>query len=208
MAKIDWHVTHLSQDAEVAQAFAKNVPGADRRVLERVAESATLGNAVSPELQKIANAILAVALLNEKLPGRAAGRHKKESTALKGVEMAYCYFELLDQAVCARTEALRLVAKRFHVDERHVERAVRDYQWLLGWSIEARGRFRAWRDGLSDEEYRAAVLLDLRLHKGIPVAGQPLLKDRLAAAPAQVVTMRNDLLCLINRDTGKLAEQG
>ena len=76
MAKIDRHVTHLSHDAEVAQAFAKNVPGADRRVLERVAEAAALGNVVSPELQKIANAILAVALLNEKLPGRAAGRHK------------------------------------------------------------------------------------------------------------------------------------
>ena len=208
MTKTDRHITYLSQDAEVAHAFAKNVPGADRRVLERVAEAAALGNVVSPELQKIANAILAVALLNEKLPGRAAGRHKKENTALKGVEMAYCYFELLDQAVCARTEALRLVAKRFHVDERHAERAARDYQWLLGWSTEARGRFRAWRDGLSDEEYRAAVLLDLRLHKGISVAGQPLLKDRLAAAPAQVMAMRNDLLCLIDGATGKRAEQG
>ena len=208
MAKTDRHVTHLSQDAEVAQAFAKNVPGADRRVLERVAEAAALGNVVSPELQKIANAILAVALLNEKLPGRAAGRHKKENTALKGVDMAYCYFELLDQAVCARTEALRLVAKQFHVDERHVERAARDYQWLLGWSTEARCRFRAWRDGVSNEEYQEAVLLDLRLHEGIPPAGQPLLKDRLAVAPAQVMAMRNDLLCLIDRATGKLAEQG
>nr|WP_288851881.1 hypothetical protein [uncultured Acidovorax sp.] len=206
MAKTKRHVTHLSQDAEVAQAFAKNAPGADRRVLERVAEAAALGNVVSPELQKIANAILAVALLNEKLPGRAAGRHKKESTALKGVEMAYCYFERLDRAVCARTEALRLVAKQFHVDERHVERAARDYQWLLGWSTEARCRFRAWRGCVSNEEYREAVLLDLRLHEGIPPAGQPLLKERLAAAPAQVMTMRNDLLYLVDRAASKLAE--
>ena len=46
MAKTKRHVTHLSQDAEVAQAFAKNAPGADRRVLERVAEAAALGNVV------------------------------------------------------------------------------------------------------------------------------------------------------------------
>lgn len=207
MAKTDRHVTHLSQDAEVAQAFAKNVPGADRRVLERVAEAAVLGNVVSPELQKIANAILAVALLNEKLPDRAAGRHKKESTVLKGVEMAYRYFELLDQAGCARVDALRLVAEQFHVDERHVERAVRGYQWLLGWSIEARCRFRAWRHGVSNGEYQEAVLLDLRLHEGIPPAGQPLLKERLAVASDQVETMRNDLLGSLDGIAGKRAEQ-
>ena len=124
------------------------------------------------------------------------------------MEIAYRYFELLDQAVCARAEALRLVAKQFHVDERHVERAARDYEWLLGRWTEARCRFRAWRDGVSNEEYQEAVLLDLRLHEGIPPAGQPLLKDRLAVAPAQVMAMRNDLLCLIDRATGKLAEQG
>ena len=208
MAKTDQHVTHLSQDAVVAQAFAKNVPGADRRVLERVAEAAALGNVVSPELQKIANAILAVALLNGKLPSRAAGRPKDEEFALKSAEMAYRYFDLLDQGVCSRAETLRQVAKQFHVDERHVERAARDYQWLLGWSIEARCRFRAQRDGLSNEEYREAVLLDLRLHEGVPPTGQPLLKDRLAAAPAQVMAMRNDLLCLIDRATGKRADQG
>lgn len=207
MAKIDRHVTRLSQDAEVAQAFAKNVPGAERRVLERVAVVAALGDVVSPELQKIANAILAVALLNEKLPSRAAGRRKNDKTALKGVEMAYRYFELLDQATYARAEALRLVAKKFHVDERHVERSAREYQWLLGWSTEARCRLRAWRDGVRNEEYQEAVLLELRAHEGIPPAGQPPLKDRLAEAPAQVLAMRNDLLRLIDSATGKLVEK-
>lgn len=208
MAETDCSTSHPSINNQVARAFAKGVPGSERRVLERVAEASALGEVVPPELQKIANAILGVVLLTGKIPEKAPGRPKDERFALKGVEMAYRYFDLLDQDGCARNDALGLAAKQINASERHVERAVHDYEWLIGCSTEARSRFRAWRDGLSNEEYREAVLLELRFHEGSRPTGKRPLKDCLAGAPAQVTAIRNDLLRLFDRASGNRSEQG
>ena len=81
--------TFISKNNQVAQAFAKGVPGSERGVLERVAEASALGEVVPPALQKIANAILGVALVTGKLPDKALGRPKDERFALRGVEMAF-----------------------------------------------------------------------------------------------------------------------
>lgn len=204
--------TYLSKNNQIACAFAKGVPGSERRVLERVAEAATFGEVVPEELQKIANAILGVALLTGKLPKKAPGRPKDERFALKGVEMAYHFFELLDQNGCDRVEALRHVAQQFHASERHVERAVHDYAWLIGGAseagVDARCSFRARRALLSDAEYRDEVLLELRFHEGSPPTGHRPLEDRLAAVPDQVTAIRIELRRLVDLATRQRTKEG
>jgi len=207
MAKTFVSKTNLSQNNQVARAFARGVPGSERRVLERVAEASAYGEVVPAELQKIANAILGVALLTGKLPKKAPGRPKDERFALKSVEMAYCFFDLLDRNTFSRDETLRLVAKRMHASERHVERAVQNYGWLVGGSSEAdvdtRRSFRAQRAVLSDAEYRNLVLLELRFQEGSPPTGHRPLEDRLASVSDQVTALRGDLLQLVDLVTGR-----
>lgn len=212
MAKIFSSKTYLSKNNQVARAFARGLPGAERRVLERVAEASAQGEVVPPELQKIANAILGVALLAGKLPEKAPGRPKDESSALKGVEIAYCFFDLLDQNIYDRSETLRLVAIQKHASERHVERSVRDYAWLVGGSsdadLNARCNFRARRAILSHEEYQGEVLRELRFQAGAPPMGHRPVEDRLAAAPRQVGAMRAELLRIVDLATGQRTEDG
>lgn len=204
--------TYLTKNNQVARAFARGLPGAERRVLERVAEASAQGEVVPPELQKIANAILGVALLTGKLPERAPGRPKEERAALKGVEIAYCFFDLLDQNIYDRSATLQRVAAQKHASERHVERAVRDYAWLVGGSsdadINARRIFRARRAILSNEEYQGEVLRELRFQAGVSPMGHRTVEDRLAAAPGQVVAMRAELLRLVDLATGQRTEVG
>lgn len=204
--------TFISKNNQVAQAFAKGVPGSERGVLERVAEASALGEVVPPALQKIANAILGVALVTGKLPEKALGRPKDERFALRGVEMAFRFFDILDQNICDRNEVLTLVARQVHASERHIERAVLEYAWLIGGpldaDVEARRRFRAWRAGMSNEDYREAVLLELRFHDESSPTGRRPLTDRLAAASGQVIAMREELLHLVNLASGKQYEEG
>lgn len=206
MAKTFVSKTNLSKNNQVARAFARGVPGSERRVLERVAEASAHGEVVPAELQKIANAILGVALLTGKLPKKAPGRPKDERFGLKSVEMAYCFFDLLDRKTFSRDETLRLVAKRIHTSERHIERAVHDYGWLVGGSseahVETRRSFRAQRAVLSDMQYRNLVLLELRYQEGSPPAGHRSLEDRLLSVSDQVTAMRGELLQLVDLATG------
>ncbi len=208
MAKTNSSKTYLSKNLQAARAFAKGIQGSERSVLERVAEASILGEIVPPELQKTANAILGVALLEGKLPKKALGRPIDEIYAVKGVEAAYCFFELLDQKVHSRNQILMLVAIQVHTTVRNVERYIRDYAWLIGGlsdsDYEARRRFRAWRAGLTDEEYREAVLLELRFHEGSPPTGQRSLNEKLAAASDQVLAMRAKLRELTDLASGEL----
>lgn len=209
--KVSQSKKYPSKNYEVARAFAKGIPGADRRVLERVAEASLRGEAVPPELQKIANCILGVVLLNGKLPAKAPGRPKDELFALKGVEIAYSFFSLLDQSIYDRGETLRMVAKQVNASERHVERAVHDYAWIVGGSsdadVGARSSFRALRATLSKEEYQQNVLLELRFQAGDPPTGHHPEEKRFATAPDQVRAMRSDLLRLVLA-TGEETENG
>lgn len=212
MNKVTRVTTRLSKNNQAARAFAMGIPGSEAGVLERVAEASVCGEVVPPELQKIANAILGVVLLTGKLPEKTPGRPKDERFALKGVERAYRFFDLIDQNVCDRDEAVRLVAKQLPASGRHVERAIHDYAWLIGGErdddIDARSSFRAWRASMSAEEYREAVLLELRFHDGLaPVMHRPL-RERLAAAPDRLTAIRGELRQLVNLATGEWAQEG
>jgi hypothetical protein len=56
-------VVHLTPDGDALAAFGKGDAGAERLVLERLADSVVSGGTVHPDIQKIANAIIAKALL-------------------------------------------------------------------------------------------------------------------------------------------------
>jgi hypothetical protein len=204
--------TRLSKNNQVARAFAMGAPGCEAGVLERVAEASIRGEVVPPELQKIANAILGVVLLTGKLPEKAPGRPKDEMFALKGVERAYRFFELVDKKVCSREEALRLVAKQLPASSRHVERSIEDYGWLIGGKrdddFDARRRFRLWRAGMSIDDYREAVLLELRFHDGLGPVKQRPLKELLASAPNRVTAIQVELRRLVDLATGRSPESG
>lgn len=194
MALSERRVTHLSPDAAAVLAFAKCKPGADRRVLERVAEAVILGQEISVDLQKIANALLANALFTGKLPAKATGRPKEEFLALRGVERAYRYFELLDGN---KKGAAKKVTEKLPVGDRQVEREARKYRWLIGLSPEDRDRFRIWRSAVSNDEYEADVLISLRQREGRPAVGGPPV-DRMAVATDLVAALRKELIDSMN----------
>ena len=147
-------VTSLTPEATAAIAFAKGVAGAERRVLESVGEATIRGKVVSENTQKIANAILAKALLEGKLPPGAPGRPSNESVELKYVECAYRYFDLLDRRI---SHPAQKVADELHLEVRQVERCAKKYKWLIGYFEEDRDRFRAWRLGASANSPRSTA---------------------------------------------------
>lgn len=188
-------VTSITPEATAAIAFAKGVAGAERRVLESVGEATIRGKVVSENTQKIANAILAKALLEGKLPPGAPGRPSNESVELKYVECAYRYFDLLDRRI---SHPAQKVADELHLEVRQVERCAKKYKWLIGYFEEDRDRFRAWRLGASDEEFKDDILMQMRLRSGRSVTGgtQPE-AVRLRKASHLVEKLRQELAELI-----------
>lgn len=198
MAKTNLRVTRQSSDAFAALAFLNNQSGAERRVLERVADAAIRGQAVSANLQKIANLIIAKALFEGKLPPKAAGRPSDEKFELNYIEYAYRYFELLDKRV---SPAAALVSEEFHVEERQVERYASKYKWLIGYLPDERDRYRAWRSGISADEYEAQTLLKIRSHDGRTLSGRPQ-ADRFSSASALLENLRQTLADLTAPPSG------
>lgn len=184
-------VTHSSPEAEALLAFVSGENGADRRVLELVAKAVIDGFDVNPHIQRVANVLLAKALLDGRLPVKASGRPKQETTSLKGVEITNRFYELLDGGM-RRDDALIEAADYFKVEPRQVERAVERYRWLVGHFLEDRERFRAWRAGTDARDYEASVLIDLRIREKRPPVARPTLDDRLTAAPAMLDGLRTE----------------
>jgi len=197
MEKSNRQVTRLSGDALAALAFVNDEAGAERRVLERVAVAAIRGQVVSADLQKIANAILAKALFEGNLPPKAAGRPADEQLELNHIEYAYRYFELLDSG---ESPAAKIVSNEFPVEERQVQRYAKKYKWLIGLVPDERGRYRAWRAGISSDEYKAQTLLRIRSHNGRSVSGSPT-ADCLSTAATVVAKLRQNLANIITRSS-------
>lgn len=178
-------VTHLTPNGAAVFAFAMCKTGAERAVLERVAQSVVRGEAIHPDLQRISNLILAKALLSEKLPDRAAGRPRDTTDHLKHVERAYRYYEELDNAT---PDAAGIVGAETPVGARQIEREAQKYRELIGGrDPEARARFRAWRAEVSEEEYRETMLQELQ-QKARPT------KVKTAAPKEALIAKVNDLV--------------
>lgn len=190
-------VFRASPEAAAALAFANGDSGADRRVLECVADAVLRGYQVSADFQKLANALLAQALFEGKLPAKAAGRRKEELFELRNVERAYRYYEFRDGGVRRPAEK---TAARSSAGTRQVERAMSKYKWLIGWDEQERERFRAWRASISPDEYESAVLVDLRLRDGRPVTGGASGQTLPKKASDMVKALRQELIDAMNGD--------
>lgn len=195
MALSERQVSRLSPEAAAALAFANGEPGADRRVLEYVTDAMLCGHQVSAHLQKLANALLAKALFEGKLPAKAAGRRRDELFALRNVERAYRYYELRDGGTRRPAE---IAAARSSAGERQVERAMSIYKWLIGRDEQERQRFRAWRAGIGEEAYKAAILVELRLRDGRPVTGGKSGQTHPKMASDIVEALRQELIDVMN----------
>ena len=111
------------------------------------------------------------------------------------MERAYRYFALLDRRI---SHPAQKVADELHLEVRQVERCAKKYKWLIGYFEEDRDRFRAWRLGASDEEFKDDILMQMRLRSGRSVTGgtQPE-AVRLRKASHLVEKLRQELAELI-----------
>ncbi|MBY0411697.1 MAG: hypothetical protein K2Q97_16615 [Burkholderiaceae bacterium] len=185
-------VIHLTAKGTTVFAFAMGKTGAERAVLERIAEATVRGEAIHPDLQKISNLILAKALLSEKLPDRAAGRPRDTTDHLKHVERAYRYYEELDKST---PEAAERVGAETPVGTRQIEREAQKYRDFIGGrDPEARARFRAWRAEVSDEDYRETMLQEFQRRAGPTTV-------KTAAPKEALIAIVNDLVAAIQLET-------
>jgi len=186
-------VVHLTPDGDALTAFAKGDAGAERLVLERLADSVLSGGIVNPSIQKIANAIMAEAILKGALPGKKAGRPSAD--AFRAHEAAYRYFELKDAGMRSG-EALAVVRKEFLIDERQIARFVNEFRPMIGWFVEGRERFRAWGqtcDETGFEDYEASVRIDLNLRDGLPAVNtKPSTSQLLESARRVLEALREE----------------
>ena len=123
------------------KAVFDNENGADHRVLEVLAGLVLSGEKIDPDLQEVANAIVAQAVFFDALPLKRVGRPKEETD--RGFEIAIRYFELFDQGV-GYAKSVETVAKQFHKDERQIMRLVKANKHWIGETREKRDAKRAW----------------------------------------------------------------
>ena len=114
----------------VLRALTKDENGADFEVLQTLASLVVAGRKVDPDFQKVANAIVAQAILFDKLPPKKKGR-PKDPDGLHGWSVAYRYFSLVDSGV-RYADAVEQTAAYFHKDERHIMRIVKENKHLIG----------------------------------------------------------------------------
>lgn len=194
-------VTVMHPDAEVLLSFVTMQPGCEWQLLKRVAEATVLGHDVDPSVQKIANSLIAVAIFEEKLPERLAGRPVGSIDHLKHVERAYRYYEALDSG---KSDAVHKLANELCVGVRQLQREAQNYRWDIGGrDPDSRAQFRLWRSTLSDQEYQKAILEDLHFRLGAR-PGKPTqsslktvtksVKEPLEEAKKLVKSIRRDLI--------------
>lgn len=192
-------VVHWTPDHDSIAAFEKREAGADRGLLERLAEVVLSGGAVHPDVQRIANAIVAEAVLKGALPTKKVGRKKRD--AFTGHEAAYMFFELRDSGA-SRTEAIAAVIDEFHVVERQIDRWVEQYRPMIGWLVEDRERLRVWRKVCEDtgyQDYEAAVRIDLNLREHKPAVDVTPTQEQLLDRAHQLLeVLRSKKLTDIN----------
>lgn len=127
---------------QTLRAVLENENGCDRRVLEVLAGLVLDGQEIEPDFQKVANAIVAQAVFFDALPPKKIGR-PPEKEASMGIEIAARYYELFDRGM-GYAKSVEAVAKRFHKDERHIMRLVKENKHWIGETREERDANRKW----------------------------------------------------------------
>ena len=123
-------ITIPSIEEQAIKALAKDESGADFEVLLTLASLVVAGREIDPDFQKVANAIVAQAILFDRLPPKKKGR-PKDPDGLHGWSVANRYFSLVDSGV-RYADAVEQVAAYFHKDERHIMRIVKENKHLVG----------------------------------------------------------------------------
>lgn len=121
--------------------LATDENGADYQVLSVLASYVLSGKEIEPDFQKVANAIMAQAILCNALPPKRKGRPKGDEEI--GRDVAQRYFDLIDGGA-SYAEAVAAVASAFHKDERHIMRLVATSKHIVGETKESRDSKRAW----------------------------------------------------------------
>lgn len=158
---------HWTPALDAIRAFALDQPGADLGILEAVTKLVVGGFAVDPTLQKIANAIMAKAVLDGALPTKKRGRGPADPFVRHCV--AYRFLELTDGGM-SQKEALALVEEEWIVVERNIRSFVSDFKPMIGLFPEDRERFRTWRAACEamGQDYEEIVRGDIALRAGEP----------------------------------------
>lgn len=170
-------ISFLSREEQALRALANDENGADYAALITLAGLVLAGEKIDPDFQKVANAIVAQALLFDHLPQKKKGR-PKDTDRTKGLSVAGHYFTLMD-AGFSYADAVVQVSAIFHKDERHIMRLVKENKKLIGNSREEREKNREW--------WRLCARMDEKMiASGQESADQRLLKQY------QEVLERND----------------
>lgn len=112
-------------------AVAGKVNGAEWEALEEFAFNIAFDNKITPNLQRLINLIVAKAFFTGALPDMRKGRPKSEETENLGREIACRYWNMRD-AGKPYAEAVSELSERFHKDERHVMRIVKQHTPFIG----------------------------------------------------------------------------
>lgn len=127
------------------QALHDGKNGAEWEILERLVSVVLSGKKVDPVFQSVVNAIVAKAVISEKLPGRNRGRPVNIFAGVSSWSVAERYLELMDGGM-PYGDAVAQVAAEFHKDERHIMRLVREgrsgIEFRMGVTAEDRNLFR------------------------------------------------------------------
>jgi hypothetical protein len=123
------------------QALSDAKNGAEYGILMELSNLVLSRKVIDPDFQKIANAIVVLALLANQLPPKRKGRPKND-TAGNGMKIASMYLSLVDSGV-RYAEAVAEVADKFHKNERQIMRVVKEFKPFVGNTCEERETRRA-----------------------------------------------------------------
>jgi hypothetical protein len=100
-------------------------------VLLVLSELVLSGASIVPEFQALANAVMAKAIIDEKLPPKRRGQPKAAGVKYDPEVLTEQYFDLLDAGMPAQECAAEL-AERYKLGEKQIGRVVKDNSWLFG----------------------------------------------------------------------------
>jgi len=126
--------------------------GAEWEILVQLTASLVSGQPIDPIFQAVVNAIVAQAVLFDKLPLKPKGR-PKNNDGHDGWMIAYRYFALKDKGASYES-AVAQVAAEFFKDERQIMRIVKQNKSFIGSTIQERNSKREWWDICAEMEKR------------------------------------------------------
>lgn len=135
-------ISIISPQERALKALADDENGADLNVLQVLAGAVISGQEVKPDFQLVANAIVAQSILLGKLPPKKKGRPESPD-GVNARAVAEQYYRLRDDGV-SYSDAVAKTSTRFHKDERHIMRLVKEGKAQIGNSPEKRKKDREW----------------------------------------------------------------